>query len=271
VFLLAFVSFPILGIDFLRQNSLVVDVANLRLSLLPPQVGTVIAGGSVDSASAAQATLFWQLLSATGLFCGRCWQMAGDNAAPVSQGFFQGVAASSLALSHGVQHVIQTVGQPATAKFWWLDPVRLAPAKQEFQSLLDDGIIRQSSSQWSSLLHMVLKTDGSWQPCGDYRQLNLQTVKDKYPLLNMEDLATRLEGCRLFTKLDLRKGYMQILRVAADIAKTAIITPFGLFEFICKPCGLCNAGMAFQQLMDSVLGRLPFASVYLDDILVPHC
>jgi hypothetical protein len=159
--------------------------------------------------------------------------------------FFHGVAASSMALSHGVQHLIPTVGQPATAKFRRLDPVRLAAAKQEFQSMLDQGIIRQSSSQWSSPLHMVLKTDTSWQPCGDYHQLNLQTVKDKYPLPNMKDLATRLEGCRLFTKLDLCKGYMQVPVVAADNPKTAIITPFGLFEFIHMPFGLCNAGMAF--------------------------
>jgi hypothetical protein len=49
------------------------------------------------------------------------------------------------------------MGQPATAKFWQLDPAQLAAAKQEFQLMLDEGIIRRSSSQWSSLLHMVLK------------------------------------------------------------------------------------------------------------------
>jgi cleavage and polyadenylation specificity factor subunit 1 len=55
---------------------------------------------------------------------------------------------------------------------------------------------------------------------------------------------------------------------AGDIAKTAIITPFGLFEFTRMPFGLRNAGMTFQRLMDSILGSLPFAFVYLDDILV---
>jgi hypothetical protein len=140
----------------------------------------------------------------------------------------------------------------------------LAAAKAEFQVMLDEGV----SSQWSSPLHMVQKKDGSWRPCGDYRQLNLQTVEDKYPLPNMADLAARLDGCTIFSKLDLRKGYLQVPVAAADIPKTAIITPFGLFEFLRMPFSLRNAGMTFQRLMDSLLGRLPFAFVYLDDILV---
>jgi hypothetical protein len=134
--------------------------------------------------------------------------------------------------------------------------------------MLNEGIIRCSCSQWSSPLHMVRKKDGSWRPCGDYRQLNLQTVEDKYPLPNMADLVARLDGCTVFSKLDLRKGYLQVPVAADDVAKTAIITPFGLFEFVCMPFGLRNAGMTFQRLMDSLLGGLPFTFVYLDDILV---
>jgi hypothetical protein len=182
--------------------------------------------------------------------------------------FFQAAATSSAAPSHGVQHVIQTTGQPATAKFRRLDPAHLAAAKCEFQTMLAEGIILRSSSQWSSPLRMVQKKDGSWRPCSDYHQLNLQTVEDKYPRPNIADLAARLDGCCIFSKLDLRKGYLQVPVVAGDIAKTAIITPFGLFEFTRMPFGLRNAGMTCQRLMDSILGSLPFAFVYLDDILI---
>jgi Reverse transcriptase (RNA-dependent DNA polymerase) len=162
--------------------------------------------------------------------------------------------------SLGVQHSIKTVGCPVTAKFCRLDPERLAAAKAEFNSMLKAGIIRRSSSQWASPLHLVRKKDGSWRPCGDFRRLNLITTTDKYPLPNMADFAARLDGCRVFSKLDLNKGYLQVPVAAADIPKTALITPFGLFEFVRMPFGLKNAGMTFQLMMDAIFADLPSCS-----------
>jgi hypothetical protein len=115
---------------------------------------------------------------------------------------------------------------------------------------------------------MVKKADGTWRPCGDFRLLNLITEADKYPLPNMTDITSRLAGCTVFSKLDLKKGYHQVPVHPDDVSKTAIITPFGLFEFLRMPFGLKNAGMTFQRFMDQVLGDLPFTVVYLDDILV---
>ena len=53
-----------------------------------------------------------------------------------------------------------------------------------------------------------------------------------------------------------------------DIKKTAIIPPFGMYEFLSMPFGLRNAGNTFQCLMDQVLGDLPFSFIYVDDILI---
>ena len=53
-----------------------------------------------------------------------------------------------------------------------------------------------------------------------------------------------------------------------DIPKTAIATPFGLFEFVRMPFGLRNAAQTFQRFIDQVLRGLPFSFAYLDDILV---
>jgi hypothetical protein len=131
--------------------------------------------------------------------------------------------------SGDVVHHIRTSGPPIASRFRRLDSEKLAAAKAEFLQMEKDGIVRRSDSPWSSPLHMVRKPDGSWRPCGDYRRLNLVTIPDTYPLPNMLDFTERLVGCVVFSKVNMRKGYHQILMNEDDIKKTAIITPFGLF------------------------------------------
>jgi hypothetical protein len=110
---------------------------------------------------------------------------------------------------------------------------------------------------------MVRKKDGSWRHCGDYRRLNLATA-----LPSILDLSNKLHGCKFFSCIDLVKGYHQIPMTAQDIAKTAIITKFGLFEYLFMLFGLHNAAQTFQRFMDSLLKHLPFVFCYLDDIII---
>ena len=98
----------------------------------------------------------------------------------------------------------------------------------EFDKMEREGIVRRSTSPWASPLHMVAKKDGSWRPCSDFRQLNIVTEPDQYPLPNMLDFADSLNGCCTFSKIDLLKGYWQIPMSKGDIAKTAVITDFPL-------------------------------------------
>ena len=100
-------------------------------------------------------------------------------------------------------------------------------------------------------------------PCSDYWWLNLVTKRDVYLPPYKEDLSAWLAGKKVFSKLDLRKGYYQVLVAQQDITKMVDITPFWLFEFLWMSFGLRNARQSFQRFMDYVLEWLDYLFVDL--------
>ena len=126
-----------------------------------------------------------------------------------------------------------------------------------------EKVIERCDSNWASPIHTVMKPDGSWCVCGDFRRLNAMTKLDRYPLPALTTFNERLAGCSVFSKIDLRQAFQQVHMDEASQDKTAIITTLGLFKFLLMPYGLKNATQCFQR------NDTPFAHLlYMDDVIL---
>lgn len=141
---------------------------------------------------------------------------------------------------------------------------------KQVNEMLEKGVIEPSNSPWASPVVLVRKKDGSMRFCIDYRRLNEVTVKNAYPLPNIEEAFDYLSGHALFSTLDLNSGYWQVAMEEDDKSKTAFVTRKGLFQFKVMPFGLTCAPATFERLMETVLAGLQWDKclVYLDDIIV---
>ena len=136
--------------------------------------------------------------------------------------------------------------------------------------MLENDIIRPSSSPWNAPVILVKKKDNSMRFVCDFRGLNDVTKKDTYPLPHIRDVLDKMHGAKYWTTLDAASAYWSIPLAEADKEKTAFSVPRGKFEFNVTPYGLCNAGASYQRMIDINLAGLPSDRIlaYMDDIVI---
>ncbi|TID17214.1 hypothetical protein CANINC_004073 [Pichia inconspicua] len=141
---------------------------------------------------------------------------------------------------------------------------------KQVDQLIAQGFVRSSTSPFNSPVLFVRKKDNTLRMCVDFRLLNNNTIKDKFPIPHIDQLISRFGTAKVYSKLDLMSGYYQVRIQDEDIEKTAFSTDTGHYEWVVMPFGLTNAPATFQRMMNTVLQPYltKFVQVYLDDIFI---
>jgi hypothetical protein len=151
-----------------------------------------------------------------------------------------------------------------------MSTLELKELQMQLEEFLKKGYIRPSVSPWGALVLFVRNKYGTLRLCIDFRQLNKCTIKNKYPLPQIDGLFDQLRGENIFSKIDLREGYHQVRIKEEDIHKTTFRTRYGHYEFVVVPFGLTNAPTIFMCLMNGIFRNYldKFIIVFLNDILI---
>ncbi|GBG79965.1 hypothetical protein CBR_g30227 [Chara braunii] len=172
-----------------------------------------------------------------------------------------------------VVHAIEIIPGSSIPKgrIYRMSQGELDELRRQLKELIEKGWIQPIVSPYGfPVLFVPKKKEGTLKMCIDYRGLNAITVKNREPLPRIDDLLDRVQGCRYFSKIDLKSGYHQIAIRPEDQHKIAFQTRYGLYEFVVMPFGLRNAPGTFQHAMNRIFHDYldKFVVVYLDDILI---
>uniref|UniRef100_A0A8C1UCL9 ribonuclease H n=1 Tax=Cyprinus carpio TaxID=7962 RepID=A0A8C1UCL9_CYPCA len=159
---------------------------------------------------------------------------------------------------------------PPKSRVYPLSRTESQAMEDYIEEALSSGFIRPSTSPAAAGFFFVEKKDGGLRPCIDYRGLNNDTVKFRYPLPLVPSALEQLREARIYTKLDLRSAYNLICIKEGDEWKTAFLTTRGHYEYQVMPYGLANAPAVFQSFINEIFRDLlnQYVIAYIDDILI---
>lgn len=276
--MIASVTQPILGIDFITQNNAIIDACSSSLIVNSDgrkcEIRCLAEGQSITT-STVKANWFdlngISMVTAEDLFKMKTESFSNSHANDELMNLLSKWEKlfSGLGRTNVVCHSIITGdARPINIPPRRMPYTYLPAARENIQEMLNDEVIEHSSSEWSFPIVPVPKKDGSLRLAIDYRELNKISKKDAYPMPRIDEILARLRDAKIFSKLDLRQGYYQISIRSEDREKTAFRFEDQLFNFKRMSFGLSSAPQTSVRMMNRLFACEKNIQCYLDDCIV---
>ena len=141
--------------------------------------------------------------------------------------------------------------------------------RHEVEFLCKEKVLRKiNNSEWAAPMFVIPKPDGTLRSLADFRELNKRIKRKPFPIPRIQDMLQKLLGFQWATSLDLNMGYYHILLNPDARRYCTIVLPWGKYEYLRLPMGLCNSPDIFQERMSELMDGLAFARAYIDDLLI---
>jgi hypothetical protein len=256
---------PILGIDFIRENKMALDLHQDTFSFgfVPDKTFRLSKPREFSSpCQIKSAPLDFQCGELTDVQKGLLEDMIKQ---------YSDVLTDKLGRTQLLEYDIRVLDKTPVRS----PPYRLAPPKMEYlrrhiDKLLKEGVIEPSCSHYSSPMFLVPKSDGEYRAVVDFRALNKRIAIESVPLPEIDSAFNWFSKAKYYTILDLNQAYHQIPLSQRSKHLTAFCTDWNLFQFRTVPFGLATGAQVLTRLLDRVFHDVKFKYVYhyLDDVII---
>jgi hypothetical protein len=159
--------------------------------------------------------------------------------------------------------------KPYHAKPYPVPYVHEQKLRDEVEHLIKWGILRKvNRSEWASPMFIKPKPDETLRSLANFIEINKRIKRIPYPIPKIQDMLLKLKGFKWVTTLDLNMGYYHIVLDPTASELCTIVLPWGKYEYLRLPMGLCNSPDIFQEKMGELMTGLEFVRAYLDDLMI---